>query len=79
MPRRPRNFDVSNLVGHAEIAERLKVRADTVHKWRQRYDDFPEPFADLAIGPVFWWPDVEAWYEGKHPDNPGVAHATTTR
>ena len=50
------------LVGAAEIAERLGVkRAHLVHDWRRRHEDFPEPVAELSMGLVWAWPDVEAW------------------
>ena len=57
-----RKVDVEQLVGTAEIAERLKVKSpELVHAWRRRHDDFPEPVAHLKIGYVWAWPDVEAW------------------
>ncbi len=48
-------------VGVAEIARRIDVRPDTVHKWRMRHPDFPDPIADLAAGPVWRWADLEKW------------------
>ena len=57
-----RKVDVDELVGTAEIAERLRVkRAEVVHDWRRRHADFPAPVARLRIGYVWHWPDVEAW------------------
>ncbi|MDQ1423674.1 MAG: prophage regulatory protein [Acidimicrobiaceae bacterium] len=53
---------MDNLVGTAEIAERLNLsHAETVHNWRHRYADFPEPVAKLRQALVWNWPDVEAW------------------
>jgi predicted DNA-binding transcriptional regulator AlpA len=53
---------VTQLVGAAEIAERLGLGKSTVvHDWRRRHDDFPEPVADLTMGLVWAWPDVERW------------------
>jgi hypothetical protein len=53
---------VDELVGTAEIAERLRVRSpELVHAWRRRHPDFPEPVARLRIGFVWHWPDVERW------------------
>jgi hypothetical protein len=52
---------VSDLVGVAEIAERLGVEPTTVHKWTQRYDDFPAGLVHLKGGTVWAWPDVAAW------------------
>ncbi len=54
--------DVDDLVGSAEIAERLGVkRHQVVHGWRRRYTDFPQPVADLRRRPIWTWPDAEAW------------------
>ena len=54
--------DVRELVGTAEIAERLRL-ADprTVHSWRRRYKDFPKPIANLRHALVWAWSDVERW------------------
>jgi len=49
------------IVDVTEIATRLRVAVSTVHKWRQRDLDFPDPLANLAIGPVWAWPDVREW------------------
>lgn len=57
-----RRIDVENMVGAAEIAARLKLsHAQTVHTWRRRYEDFPEPVAQLEQALVWNWPDVERW------------------
>lgn len=53
---------MDQLVGTAEIAQRLNIaHPETIHSWRHRYDDFPEPVAKLSIGMVWNWPDVRAW------------------
>jgi predicted DNA-binding transcriptional regulator AlpA len=53
---------VDQLVGAAEIAERLGVkRATVVHDWRRRHPEFPQPVATLSAGLVWAWPDVAAW------------------
>jgi hypothetical protein len=53
---------VSNLVGAAEIAQRLGVaRPNVVHDWHRRHADFPEPVAKLRQALVWSWPDVEKW------------------
>jgi len=53
---------VTQLVGAAEIAERLGLkRPHLVHDWRRRHEDFPIPVAELSMGLVWAWPDVEAW------------------
>lgn len=57
-----RRLDVDNLVGSAEIIERLGARhPQLIHDWRRRYPDFPEPVARLSMGLVYYWPDVERW------------------
>jgi hypothetical protein len=56
-----RLIDASLMVGQSEIAERAHVALSTVQKWRRRYSDFPGPLAELACGPVFYWPDVDEW------------------
>lgn len=53
---------MDNLVGSAEIADRVGVKnPELIHAWRRRHDDFPEPVAKLSIGLVWYWPDVERW------------------
>ncbi|MCU1483687.1 MAG: hypothetical protein JWN67_433 [Actinomycetia bacterium] len=57
-----RRVAVDQLVGTAEIAERLGVKhGETVHAWRRRYPDFPPPIATLKQAMVWSWPDVERW------------------
>jgi predicted DNA-binding transcriptional regulator AlpA len=54
--------DADQLVGAAEIAERLGLkRYQRVHELRARNPDFPEPIATLQQALVFYWPDVERW------------------
>jgi len=53
---------VEDLVGAPEIAARLGLsHAETVHNWRRRYEDFPQPVATVAGVLVWSWPDVERW------------------
>lgn len=52
---------MDQLVGAAEIAERLGYEPRTVHDWRRRPLGFPEPVARLKVALVWAWPDVEAW------------------
>ncbi len=58
-----RKVDVSDLVGAAEIADRLGLsHAQSVHNLKRRNPDtFPEPVAKLRQAMVWAWPDVEAW------------------
>jgi hypothetical protein len=57
-----RKLDADDLVGAAEIAERLGLaQVQTVHTWRRRYDDFPEPVARLKQALIWSWPDVLVW------------------
>lgn len=52
------------LVGSREIAERLGLaHPESVHAWRRRHREFPEPIARLGIGYVWRWADVRAWAE----------------
>ena len=55
--------DITSIVDVTEIARRLKVEAGTVHRWRQRHPEFPPPRITLAIGPIWFWPDIELWAE----------------
>ncbi len=53
---------MDQLVGAAEIAERMgSTQPRTIHQWRRRYGDFPEPVARLRQALVWYWPDVEQW------------------
>ena len=55
-------MDPDQLVGTWEIAERLGLaQAETVHAWRRRHADFPEPRVRLRRVLLWFWPDVEAW------------------
>jgi len=61
-----KRVDPELLVGSAEIAERLGLaRLETVHNWRRRYDDFPEPIVVLASVMLWYWPDVERWADSR--------------
>ncbi len=53
--------DAENLVGTAEIAERLGISYRLVHNWLNRYEDFPEPLSIIGGLRVWDWPDIEAW------------------
>jgi predicted DNA-binding transcriptional regulator AlpA len=64
-----RKLDVDDIVGVAEIADRLGVERNTIHRWRERHPDFPEPAAVLKGSLIWAWPDVAAWAKatGRHP------------
>jgi predicted DNA-binding transcriptional regulator AlpA len=49
-----------DLLGVAEIAAMFEVETNTAWRWSQR-DDFPEPVARLASGPVWRRRDLERW------------------
>lgn len=53
---------MDNLVGAAEIADRLNLkRPQRVHELHQRDENFPEPIATLKQAMIWNWPDVERW------------------
>jgi transposase-like protein len=57
-----RRVDVAELVGAAEIADRLGLaHPEAVHNWRRRHQDFPEPVTRLRQAMIWYWPDVEKW------------------
>lgn len=57
----------AELVGLAEIGERLGKKRATVSNWsiRRGVSDFPEAIARPRMGPVYRWSDVEAWAKSK--------------
>jgi predicted DNA-binding transcriptional regulator AlpA len=64
-----RKIDVTDLVGAAEIAERLGLaHPQTVHTWRRRHADFPAPVAVLKQAMVWSWPDVQEWVAQRGQD-----------
>lgn len=55
-------MDLSELVGAAEISERLGKRTTSiVHDWRRRDGTFPAPVLTLKMGHLWLWSDVERW------------------
>lgn len=56
-----RRVDARDLVGAAEIAERLGIVRQSVHQLRRRHPDFPEPIAKLKQTHVWAWSEVEEW------------------
>lgn len=62
-----RRIDVENIVGAAEIANRLGVRRpQVVHDWIRRFPadsahPFPPHVAQISKAKVWNWPEVERW------------------
>ena len=57
-----KKVDVEDLVGAAEIAQRLGVkRPHLIHDWRRRYSEFPKPVVQLKGTLVWDWRDIECW------------------
>ena len=54
-------YDIDELVGAAEIAGRLGCSNTIVYEWQRRHEDFPKPVAQLTMGKLWHWPEVEAW------------------
>lgn len=48
------------LVGPAEIAERLGVQRETVHQWRHR-EIMPEPGWTISGVPIWEWSVILEW------------------
>jgi chromosome partitioning protein len=49
------------IVGVSEIAELAGVTRQAILNWRQRFEDFPRPLAELRSGPVWSLDDVLKW------------------
>lgn len=61
-----RIVDPKNLVGAHEIAERLGLAfPNSVHSWRRRHKDFPEPVAKLSVGLIWDWAQVKEWSDSR--------------
>src|SRR4051812_9117246 len=62
-----RRVDVDQLVGAAEIADRLGLsRPQVVHVWRNRYSDFPQPVYQRERAMIWDWREVELWARRTH-------------
>lgn len=59
-----RMVNASELVGYADIAHRIGQTRQVVWTWadRRHRTHFPEPVAVLVSGPLYLWPEVNAWY-----------------
>jgi transposase-like protein len=56
-----KRYSPDELVGVAEIADRLGVGTSVVHDWRRRHPDFPEPVRQLRMGLIWDWATVARW------------------
>jgi predicted DNA-binding transcriptional regulator AlpA len=56
-----RRYATEDLVGVAEISQRLGVGTSVVHDWRRRHPEFPEPVLVLRMGLIWSWSEVERW------------------
>lgn len=54
-------------VSAATIAETFSVGARTVHRWVEKYPDFPEPVLENQLGRFYDLEQVKAWHEKKQP------------
>jgi hypothetical protein len=59
----------------ADVADLFSVQPGTVEKWRQRYDDFPEPDAIIGMNhgqPIRGWsPEREQEFREWEKGRPG--------
>jgi predicted DNA-binding transcriptional regulator AlpA len=55
--------DAEQLVGTREISERIGVGVNTVHLWRRRHPDFPQPITVVSGVHIWLWPEVQRWAE----------------
>lgn len=61
--------DTTELAGIAEISEEFGVPRTTASMWatRRESNGFPEPLADLQMGPVYDMAEVREWAAGRIP------------
>lgn len=52
---------MEELMGLSEIAQLAGVTTAAVNNWKNRYNDFPDPVAELKAGVVFNKEQIEAW------------------
>lgn len=53
------------LAGVRETAAHFNVAPNVVGNWIARYNDFPEPAADLAMGRVWDLNEIVEWYNDR--------------
>jgi hypothetical protein len=61
MPRTPPPVTAEDLIDAPGISERAGIHPDHIETWPEGRDEFPPPVAQLTIGKVWAWPDVESW------------------
>jgi predicted DNA-binding transcriptional regulator AlpA len=65
-------------VSVGEIAEILGVTRQRINQLMHEHEDFPKPFAELAIGRVWKREDIETWAKslnrrpGRRPSGSGT-------
>ena len=66
-------IDPRLLVGVAELSKLFGVGRTTVTQWaaRRHRNGFPEPVAELAMGPLFNVSEVVRWYGAYVPEKGG--------
>ncbi len=52
-----------DIVTTGEIARMFGVSQPAVSNWTKRYASFPRPLKVIGKAEVYWWPEVEAWYD----------------
>jgi len=55
-----------DLVSAPQIAERTGQHRSVVHKWADRYSDFPEHVTETDQGKLWWWLEVEEFIENRN-------------
>lgn len=57
----PERISLDDLVSAQEISERCDCEVVTVRKWRDRYEDYPEPIIVFSSGPLWDWREIAKW------------------
>lgn len=61
---------INDIVGLAEIAERLEATSRQVWNWTRRYT-FPKPLVRVSNTPIWDWNDVQEWHKSWVPSKGG--------
>lgn len=48
-------------MGISQLAKKLGLKRDTLARWIDRYEDFPEPVVKLGRGNGWYYPEVKLW------------------